>query len=227
MNPIIQVAGIIDLEEAEMVCAAGANYLGFPLRLKDGREDLSEEAAREVIRKIGSKAKSLAITYLDAAEEVIELCDYLGVSGVQLHGAISNGELAKIRAQRSELFVIKSLVVRSDNLPDLELAVGEFHPHVDAFITDTFDPATGRSGATGMAHDWGISRRLVEISPKPVILAGGLTADNVRQAIREVQPAGVDAHTGLECADGRKDPALVNRFVDEARGEFLRSQSDS
>jgi phosphoribosylanthranilate isomerase len=98
--------------------------------------------------------------------------------------------------------------------------VRELAELVDAFITDTFDPATGASGATGKTHDWQISRRLVEISPQPVILAGGLTPDNVREAILAVQPAGVDCHTGVEDASGRKDADKVRRFVAEARAGF-------
>ena len=91
---------------------------------------------------------------------------------------------------------------------------------LDAFITDTYDPETGRSGATGKVHDWSVSLELVKCSLKPVILAGGLGPDNVAAAIRQVGPAGVDSHTGVEGADGRKDPGLVRAFVDNARNAF-------
>ncbi|MFW5837260.1 MAG: phosphoribosylanthranilate isomerase, partial [Desulfovibrionaceae bacterium] len=86
-----------------------------------------------------------------------------------------------------------------------------------AFITDTFDPATGASGATGLTHDWSVSRRLVELSPRPVILAGGLGPDNVAAAVRAVRPAGVDAHTGLEDASGAKVYEKMRDFADQAR----------
>ena len=81
-------------------------------------------------------------------------------------------------------------------------------------------PPTGACGATGRTHDWSVSRKLVELSSRPVILAGGLMPDNVRQAIQQVRPAGVDAHTGVEGPDGRKDPAPIRRFVAEARAAF-------
>ncbi len=93
---------------------------------------------------------------------------------------------------------------------------------MDAFITDTFDPATGASGATGKTHEWGISRELRALSPKPLILAGGLNPENVREAIETVRPAAVDAHTGVEDAEGRKDPAKVRAFVAAAREGFRR-----
>jgi phosphoribosylanthranilate isomerase len=91
---------------------------------------------------------------------------------------------------------------------------------VDAYITDTFDPETGASGATGKTHDWRVSRRVVGQSPRPVILAGGLTPANVRDAILAVRPAGVDAHTGLEDASGRKSGEKVKKFVGGAREAF-------
>jgi len=95
-----------------------------------------------------------------------------------------------------------------------------YAPLVDAFITDSWDPATGACGATGRVHDWDVSRQLAELSPKPLILAGGLGPENVRQAIIQVRPAGVDAHTGVERPDGRKDEKRVRSFVEEARAAF-------
>ena len=109
--------------------------------------------------------------------------------------------------------MIKSLVVRRDNADALVGAVAEFAPHVDAFITDTFDPATGASGATGRTHDWAVSARLVAVSPLPVILAGGINPSNVAAAVARVRPAGVDVHTGVEGPDGRKRRDLVEAFV--------------
>lgn len=220
MNPIIQIAGVIDKEEADLLCKARVTHIGFPLRLPDGRGDLSESEAKTVIGSMDSRVTAVLITYLDDSEEVVDFSDYLGVGGVQLHGPISEINLERIRAQRPNLLIIKSLIVHEDNLGELENEVSRFHPFVDAFITDTYDPITGRTGATGKTHDWTVSRRLVELSPKPVILAGGLTPENVRAAIIEARPAGVDAHTGVEGHDGRKDPKLVDKFISEAQKAF-------
>jgi phosphoribosylanthranilate isomerase len=113
--------------------------------------------------------------------------------------------------------------VESNNIGELESSIARFSFHCDAFITDTYDPATGACGATGKVHDWDISRRLVDISPKPVMLAGGLNPKNVRKAIEHVRPAGVDAHTGVEGSDGRKDSVAVRAFVREALAAFHNS----
>ncbi len=218
--PLVQIAGIIDEAEAKMVCECGAGSLGFPLRLAGGKEDISETDACSIIESLRPPVFGVVITYLDDADEIQSLCRALNATAVQLHGGLSVGELAALRRSAKDLFVIKSLIVRGDNLAGLIADVETVSPFVDAFLTDTYDPATGRSGATGRTHDWSVSRCLVEHSPRPVILAGGLSPDNVADAVRAVGPAGVDAHTGVENEFGRKDRRLVERFVSEARSAF-------
>lgn len=220
MVPMIQIAGVIDKAEADMLIGAGVRMLGFPLRLTVNKEDLSETEAAELIRGFPAGVQGVLITYLKKADEVLEFCRELGVRAVQLHGAIATEELAEIKRRDPGLMVLKSLVVREGNEGELRKLVEETSPFVDAYITDTFNPATGQEGATGLTHDWRISRRLVELSPRPVILAGGLHDGNVAEAIRAVRPAGVDSHTGVEGPDGRKDEGKVRRFVERAKAAF-------
>jgi phosphoribosylanthranilate isomerase len=219
-TPLVQIAGIIDAAEARMVCECGAEALGFPLRLGDGREDISEEGARAVIASLPRTVCGVVITYLDRAEEIVALCRKLGARAVQLHGGITPEEIRSLRRAAPDLFVIKSLIVRVGDASALLAELEQKSPFVDAFLTDTHDPDTGRTGATGLPHDWSVSRRLVERSARPVILAGGLSPDNVAEAIRAVRPWGVDAHTRVEDETGRKDRRLVEKFVSEARAAF-------
>jgi phosphoribosylanthranilate isomerase len=86
----------------------------------------------------------------------------------------------------------------------------------DALILDTYDPETGRHGATGKTHDWDISRAIVDAVETPVILAGGLNPTNVADAIRHVCPWAVDVHTGVERPDGSTDHDLIRAFVQAA-----------
>jgi phosphoribosylanthranilate isomerase len=220
MKEIIQVAGVIDMAEAKMLMNLGVEYLGFPLRLPVNKEDLTEEEAKQVIQSIKPPHKSVLITYLNKAEEIIRFCDKLDVKIIQLHGSVAKEELKKVKKLRPDLEIIKSLVVHENNLSELEKTLEESCPWLEAFITDTFDPTTGASGATGKTHDWKISRRLIELSSKPVILAGGLNPDNVKQAIIETNPAGVDVHTGIENSDGRKSYELTKKFIEQAKEGF-------
>ncbi|PKL83223.1 MAG: N-(5'-phosphoribosyl)anthranilate isomerase [Ignavibacteriae bacterium HGW-Ignavibacteriae-3] len=220
MKEIIQIAGVIDKPEAEMLMQLGVDYLGFPLRLPVNKEDLSEDEAVEVIKSIILPHRAVLITYLNNAEEIIGFCEKLNVGIVQLHGKISGDELIKIKQLRPDLEIIKSLVIAENNFDELENIVSTQSEWIDVYITDTFDPVTGAEGATGKTHDWSISRKIVEISSKPVIIAGGLNPLNVKKAILEIRPTGVDVHTGVESNDGRKSFDLVKKFVEESKEGF-------
>lgn len=225
ISPIIQIAGVRNWDEAAMIVASGATHIGFPLRLDVHQPDLCEEAAAEIIRKLPPSIHPVLITYLAKAMEIHELLQQLGCNIVQLHGPISLAELEKLRqlsrSSSSIPFEIwKSLVVKIGNETELLETLRLTAPFVDAYITDTYDPATGASGATGKTHDWNITSRLVAQSPRPVIVAGGLHPGNVAEAIRITRSAGVDVHTGVEDANGRKDPRLVTEFVVKAKEGF-------
>lgn len=217
---LIHAAGVIDAAEAEMLIDCGFTHLGFPLVLDHHTEDLSAEAAGAIVAALGDRATFFLITYLNEAADIAALASKLQVDMVQLHGEIALTELHRLRALAPRLRIVKSLIVRGDNLQALVDEVGRFAQLVDSFITDTFDPLTGARGATGKTHDWAVSRRLVEASPKPVILAGGLNPGNLREAVLAVRPAGIDVHTGIEGPDGRKRRDLSLRFVAEARSVF-------
>ena len=220
MEGIIQIAGIRSPGEARMILGAGADWLGFPLRLEHHGEDLPDKGVAALIASLDIGDRAVLITYLERAADILALAGELGCRRVQLHGDIAAEETHRLRETGAGLFLIKSLIVRPGDPDELLGRMREFAPLVDAFITDTWDPRTGARGATGKTHDWDISRRIVEESARPVILAGGLTPENVARAIERVRPAGVDAHTGVEAPDGMKDPALVGAFVGEALRAF-------
>lgn len=224
MSGIIQIAGVKSLAEAQMLLKNGVDLIGYPLRLDVNVEDTTEAEAAEIIAKSSSE-KSVLITYLDKTDDIIEFMDFLTVKWVQLHGEISIDELKKLRQLRPDFKIIKSLVIRPDNSDQLEELIHYTYEWVDYYITDTFDPVTGASGATGKTHDWNISRELVEISPKPVIIAGGLNAENVALAIETVMPFGVDAHTGVEDERGDKAPDQIKKFVSQARLAFKKIEN--
>jgi len=217
---LIQIAGVKNLKEAEMLISSGVRFIGFPLRLTVNAEDTTENEAKRIIAQIRQKSIPVLITYLSHSTEINEFCKYLDVPVVQLHGDVEKAELKKLKEINSELKIIKSLVIKKDNFSSLLKTVETLTPFVDAFITDTFDPETGAEGATGKTHDWNLSGKLVELSGKPVILAGGLTPENVYEAILRVRPAGVDSHTGVEDKEGNKDSEKIARFISEAERAF-------
>lgn len=250
--PTIQVAGVRDAAEARLLDRLGVDLIGFPLRLDVHTPDLSEAEAAEVIRQAGIAGKTVVITYEADPAQVAALCRKLGARLAQLHGPLPPEACRRIKELDPGLGLMKSIVVGRDGRGDVlgvgalnsggpsngELAgmsrlavmLADYAPFVDAFITDTFDPRTGASGATGRTHDWAVSRALAEAAEaldRPLMLAGGLNPDNVAEAIRVVRPWGVDAHTGLEDASGSKNPDKVRRFVENARAAFKALTGDT
>jgi phosphoribosylanthranilate isomerase len=219
-NNFIQIAGITDNSEAEMLIRCGINYLGFPLRLPVNKEDISEIEAGKIIRSLIPPNYGIIITYLNKANDIVRFCSELNSNIVQLHGDVNIIELEKLNSTSPNLVVIKSLIVGKYSLNELKIQIDTQSKYVDAFITDTFNPRTGATGATGIIHDWEISGELVEYSSKPVILAGGLAPENVYDSILKVRPAGVDSHTGVEDESGAKDEAKVHKFNSEAMKAF-------
>ena len=220
IDGLVQVAGIRSLGEARMLLDCGVDLLGFPLRLPVHAPDASEATVRVIIEEVGP-ALCVLITYEEDPDRLVDLCRFLNVGTVQIHADVSPDILARIKG-RAPLNIFKSYVVGRESMGP-EQFVQAYSPVCDAFITDTFDPATGASGATGQVHDWSVSAELVRRSLRPVILAGGLTPANVRQAIKAVRPAAVDVHTGVEGLDGSKDSALVRAFVRAAQAGFVET----
>jgi phosphoribosylanthranilate isomerase len=222
--PFIQIAGILDMEDAENIISSGVEYLGFPLELDFHKEDLPKDKVKEIIKTLKGSFEPILITYLNKSNDVLELMKYLNVGIVQLHGSIETEELKELSRH---FCIIKSLIIKRDNIKSLKDQIDEQCEYVDAFITDTFDYQTGASGATGKTHDWKTSSELIKYSIKPIILAGGLTHENVYSAIKEVNPAGVDSHTGVENENSRKSTDKLKQFVSEANRAFAEINSIS
>lgn len=218
----VQIAGVADQGEARMLIDCGVDYIGFPLNVPIHSENVTEADTAAIISRITSPDRAVLITYLDEASSVAELCQKIGATIVQLHADIEPDEIAKLKLLDANLRIVKSVIIDEDRRADFSSEINAAADHVDAFITDTFDPSTAARGATGKTHDWRKSREIVELSPRPVILAGGLNPSNVRRAISDVRPAGVDVHTGVEDSAGKKVRQLVEAFVSEARDAFSR-----
>jgi phosphoribosylanthranilate isomerase len=219
----VQIAGVSSLDEALAAADAGADGLGFTVRLPTGIHDgLTEAKARAIIAGLPPFVSSVAITYVDTAREAVELCRYLGASALQLHGPFPTAELPLIRAALPHLKIIRAVHVSG---PGALAEARSLDRRVDAIILDTFDPATGRHGATGKPHDWAISRAIVEQIRAPVMLAGGLTPENVTAAIAAVRPWAVDVHTGVEDPDGTRNLRRIRAFI--ARAKRVDAPPDS
>ncbi len=211
----VQIAGVSTLEEALALERCGADALGFTVRLPTGvHDELTETKARGIIAALPPFITAVAITYIDSAREAADLCRALGVAAIQLHGECPAREIELLRVVAPHLKIIRVVHVTGDGAVARARALER---RVDAIILDTYDPTTGRGGATGKTHDWAISRRIVDSVRVPVILAGGLTPDNVADAVDAVHPWAVDVHTGVEDADGTRNFTKMRDFIARAK----------
>ena len=195
----IKICGITNLEDALLATGLGANALGFIFYAKSPRS-VEPEAAREIIRQLPPFVLSVGVFVDEEAGVVQELAARVGLDWVQLHGQESPEYCRSLGRRVLKGFRIKD----EDSLEELQTYRGA----VQAFLLDTYKK--GQTGGTGETFDWELARKAQDYGP--IVLAGGLTADNVAQAVAAVRPQAVDVASGVEAAPGKKDPEKLRAF---------------
>ncbi|ADH85157.1 phosphoribosylanthranilate isomerase [Desulfurivibrio alkaliphilus] len=196
----IKVCGMTEPVRAREAVAAGVDALGFIFAPQSPRLVLPEQA-REIIATLPPFVDAVGVFVNEEVEVVREIAQYCGLTMLQLHG---DEEPEFCRAM--PLRVIKAIRVGEHSLP---ADLSPYRGCVSAFLLDTYQQ--GVAGGTGQSFDWQLVARLAP--PAPVVLAGGLTPDNVGEAIARVRPFAVDFNSGLETAPGLKDSRLLRRAV--------------
>jgi phosphoribosylanthranilate isomerase len=203
MNTRVKICGITNVDDALMAVEMGADALGFIFYPKSPRYVKIADAANicdrlpPFVAKVGVFVDELEYEIEKALRECL-------LTALQFHGDEPPGFCQKFPAKS-----VKAIRMRDES--SLRLAA-EYD--VDALLLDTY---TGDSrGGTGKVFDWSLAVRAQKLGP-PIILSGGLTAENVAEAIRTVEPYAVDTASGVESAPGRKDPEKVRRFIEACK----------
>jgi len=203
----VKVCGITNEADRDVAVAAGADALGFLVDVPvDTARELSPERAADLLAGVPPLVTTVLVTMPEDAERAIALHEATGADVVQLHNDLSTEALAEIRG-------ITGARVMKAVSADLEEA-SRYAPVADALVVDSRD-ASG-AGGTGEAHDWETTRAIREAVDVPVVVAGGLTPENVGDAVRTVEPFAVDVSSGVERREGRKDHDAVRTFVEAA-----------
>jgi phosphoribosylanthranilate isomerase len=200
----IKICGITNLEDALAAIEAGADALGFNYYARSSRY-VAPLAAREIVGQLPETVMSVGVFVNEELTEVERIVDEVGLKGVQLHGDESVEYASALRGR----FVIKALRVREGFNPQ---SVSEYE--TDAILLDAF--VKEARGGTGHVIDWSIAREVSKFCPK-LFLAGGLSPENIADAIAAVHPFAIDACSSLESVPGRKDAARVREFIKAAR----------
>jgi phosphoribosylanthranilate isomerase len=210
----VKICGIRRLDDALAAAEYGADELGFLVGQKHTSPDFLEPAdAAAIVRALPPSVSTVLVTHLAEPDDIVALAAEIGVTSIQLHGDTSPDQAATIKERVPQIKIYKAIHV----IDAQSINTARQYTLADALVLDTLDISTDRVGGTGRTHDWAISRQIVEQLSIPVILAGGLTPDNVATAVRHVRPYGVDVNSGTKGSDGYKDNAKLKRFIDKAK----------
>lgn len=195
----VKICGITNEDDALLATALGADALGFVFA--PSRRQVNLDTVRDIVKRVPREVITVGVFRNDRPAHVVDVASRAGLHAVQLHGSEPRSEVQWIRERVR--FVIQAFAAGD---PALAAAVNS---PADVILVDSPDPGSGK------VFDW----RLAEGAPSGVriLLAGGLTAHNVGDAIRLVRPWGVDVSSGVEVAPGRKDPRKLRLFIEAAR----------
>lgn len=217
MSVKVKICGLTRSEDVRIACSAGADFCGVVVEVPGSKRSRTKEQARSLFEK--AEAATVAVTRSKSLSELIELVRFLSPSVLQLHGD-EKPELVSDLKRKVSCQVWKALPLpptgQKTFVQVLLKQVQDFiKAGCDAFVLDT---ATVRGfGGTGVLVSWELAAELVRFSNTPCFLAGGLTPENVSEAIAVVKPYGVDVSSGVEISPGIKDPEKVKLFCRNAK----------
>ena len=204
----IKICGITNVQDAEAAVAAGAHSLGFVFYAQSPR-CIDPAVAKRIIAQLPPFVLPVGVFVNHDRDTIRGMFDECGLAFAQLHGDETPTFCESLGRP-----VLRALRLR-DRGSLLAFAEYKGRMGVRGFVVDTFSTET--YGGTGKTVDWSLAREVAKAAP--ILLAGGLTPNNVREAVREVQPYGVDVSSGVEKSPGQKDHEKIHAFTQAVRLE--------
>ena len=204
----VKICGITREADLRAAVDAGADAVGVISEVPvDSPREVDPAGAAELLADVPAFVTATLVTMPDSAASATAAVDSVGPDAIQVHGDLPAGDLRSLRESVPARVI--AAVDAAD--PDRVRAVA---PAVDAVLMDSVDESGG--GGTGETHDWTATAEVAAGVDAPVVLAGGLTPDNVAEAVETVRPFAVDVASGVERTGGRKDHDAVDAFVANA-----------
>lgn len=210
----VKICGIRTEHDLKVAINAGADALGFITEVPvDSPRKITLAEASRLISKVPVLVTSVLVIMPEDARQAVRMIKTAKPAAVQIHNALPLSELVKI--SKTGVKLIKTIPVSQDSDADtlIEHIIG-LSDIVDAVLLDT--AKDGKTGGTGIPHNWDVSSKIVLNAGIPVILAGGLNPENVMDAVKCVRPYAVDTASGVETG-GKKDEMKVIDFINNAR----------
>lgn len=211
----VKICGISNEIDALSAVKLGADAIGFVMggKVLPVEVEPYAQAVRETIKKFPEGVDSFLVTHLLNAEDILALANYIQSTGIQISEDIDIEEVKKVRNNTTRK-IIKTVVTTDEKAVEkLKL----YEPYCDFFLLDSRD--SGYTGGTGKENNWKMCRELIKLTNNPVFIAGGLNLENVKSAIEETSPYGVDVSTGISCYSesylrkDRKDANKIEKFI--------------
>lgn len=206
----LKICCIATAKEARLAIRFGADAVGLVAAMPSGPGPISDAEIAEIAKQVPPPVARFLLTSRIEPDAVVAHVAACGVDTVQLVDAVPDATYAALATALPGVRVVQVIHVEDESALAEAARVA---PFVHALLLDSGRPFAARRelGGTGRAHDWAISRRIVELVDRPVFLAGGITHHNVAAAIREVAPFGIDLCSGARTAD-QLDPDKLRRL---------------
>ena len=212
MTTRVKICCISSTDEAKMAIKYGASALGLVANMPSGPGVISDDLILTISKIVPPSVSTFMLTSETSADQIIEHHRRTLTNTIQIVDELKLGTYETIRKALPAIKIVQVIHVIDERTIDEAVKISEF---VDALLLDSGNPnlKIKELGGTGRVHNWTLSKKIVEQSKVPVFLAGGLTADNVRQAIDQVQPFGLDLCSGVR-TDKNLDPYKLEKFFE-------------
>ena len=215
MRTRIKICCIQDVEEAKLAVRFGADAIGLVSAMPSGLGPIPEEKIAEIARTVPAGVATFLLTSKQDSAGIIAQQKRCGTNTLQLCDQVSVEELKAIRVALPGIVLVQVIHVAGPESVAEALAAA---PHVNALLLDSGNQrlAVKELGGTGRTHDWSVSREIRDRAGVPVFLAGGLTPENIADAITTVEPFGVDVCSGIRTPDSKLDRQKLAAFVNRS-----------
>jgi phosphoribosylanthranilate isomerase len=209
-RPRVKVCCIASVAEARMAIESGASAIGLVSAMPSGPGPIEEQLIAEIAKVVPPGVASFLLTCKQDVESIVDQQRRLGVNTIQICDRLIDGTYSDLRRALPGVALVQVIHVTGPESVDEAQMIA---PHVSAILLDSGNQSLRikELGGTGRVHDWSLSRKIRETIDVPLFLAGGLTPENVAEAIRTVEPFGVDVCSGLR-TDGGLDPQKLRAF---------------
>jgi phosphoribosylanthranilate isomerase len=213
MIPRIKICCISSIDEALIAIEAGASALGLVGQMPSGPGVIPDELILKISKSVPPPIATFLLTSENSTREIIKHHQRTLTNTIQLVDVLTDRTYDDLRNSLPGIKLVQVIHVIDERSVDEAIEISQ---HVDAILLDSGNPnlQVKELGGTGRTHNWKLSRQIRDSVKTPIFLAGGLRIENIRQAIEEVEPFGIDLCSGLR-TNGKLDREKLDRFIEE------------